>query len=909
MFRLLFPQLEIWFPNLREKLRMSGKQRFMLLLLFFNALLLAILVLSVRNLEIVERIATVQVEITRVVERLQTVQALEQQLVYITETPTPQQIVAVTPTPEQTSTTVPSPTVQAASTSTATATRTLAPTQTPTQVAAPSSTARVTPTATTRATPTTTRTQTPTPTATGTATLVPTPTATNVPAPTSTSVPPPTSTPSPMPASITLAASPSTVVANGTSFTTLTATVRDQYGQPVPNGVQVTFSTDLGTFGGSTTVSVATVGGQAQVQLSSATVGIATAIASVNAVVDSVNVFFVSGAPSSLVLTRAPDSVPADGAAFSTLQATVTDAGGNPVVDGTVVNFATTLGTLSGATASTVGGVASVTLRSTWAGTATVTATAGSASGTTTVSFTPVILIRKMVNPIAAGAGSDLTYAIEIENSTAGGTPALLTTLVDVLPAGFVYLAGSTVSPAFPSDPGVVGTQLTWTASPSPYALAPGGLIVTTFQVRATAPAGTYFNTATVNGTPFAPVTTGPAAAVTLYNPAPGGIAPASACNNADVAVTISGAYFSPGATARLGPYNLSAVWVNETTLTAVVPRYIAIGSHDLVVTNPGGASGTLPGAYTALDCSSPDVTLTSGWLGTYGRADPTAWNNGDDDQKQILFIDLPDGSGQFYIRVFDPDCGGGLDRAGAGTFNTPFTWSVYGGSGTITDPDARVPNPGGGATSGTLLATVTFMEDVTVDGQWYPMGPFNAGDGELVNGRRVFKLSLLAGPEPPFPIGSTDTDLNLYNVAVSTSPIANAAPPGARLFSYSWTFLIPAAEWATPPPIFAYVGGAVTSLVQHNFDYDSTGTAGITIVTPVRTLTGTSGDVSGNGFDISSSYAVQAGETGATWTIICWADPTPAISDNLVTFWATDQGGAALPLFARPTTQSPPVP
>ena len=82
---------------------------------------------------------------------------------------------------------------------------------------------------------------------------------------------------------------------------------------------------------------------------------------------------------------------------------------------------------------------------------------------------------------------------------------------------------------------------------------------------------------------------------------------------------------------------------------------------------------------------------------------------------------------------------------------------------------------------------------------------------------------------------------------------------------------------------------------------------AGISILTPQRTLTGVDGDVSGNAVVVTSDFARVAGEENTTWAVRVWAEPTGSFTDNLVTFWATDQGGRTLALFARSTNLPPP--
>jgi hypothetical protein len=99
----------------------------------------------------------------------------------------------------------------------------------------------------------------------------------------------------PTPDRLTLAADPQNIEANGTSTSTLTATVLDSTGDPVPDGTNVTFTTDRGTLG-SSTVTKQTSDGVATAtltsELSTETV-IATVIATANGVSDATAVFFI----------------------------------------------------------------------------------------------------------------------------------------------------------------------------------------------------------------------------------------------------------------------------------------------------------------------------------------------------------------------------------------------------------------------------------------------------------------------------------------------------------------------------------------------------------------------------------------------------------------------------------------
>lgn len=62
--------------------------------------------------------------------------------------------------------------------------------------------------------------------------------------------------------------------------------------------------------------------------------------------------------------------------------------------------------------------------------------------------------------------------------------------------------------------------------------------------------------------------------------------------------VTISGTGFLAGATVTIDVMALRVTVVNSTTITAIAPAHAA-GPADVVVTNPGGAGGTLTAAFT----------------------------------------------------------------------------------------------------------------------------------------------------------------------------------------------------------------------------------------------------------------------------------------------------------------------
>jgi CSLREA domain-containing protein len=142
------------------------------------------------------------------------------------------------------------------------------------------------------------------------------------------------------------------------------------------------------------------------------------------------------GPPANITVTANPSSIPVGGST-STIRANVMDAGGNPVADGTVVTFTTSLGTIAPPTRPTSNGLATVTLASGYtAGVATVTATAGVVSGTTTVLFPPsppqsVVVIAYPLQIPADGLSTSAITATVTDrygNPVADGTVVTLTT-------------------------------------------------------------------------------------------------------------------------------------------------------------------------------------------------------------------------------------------------------------------------------------------------------------------------------------------------------------------------------------------------------------------------------------------------------------------------------------------------
>ncbi|MFZ5918319.1 MAG: IPT/TIG domain-containing protein [Chloroflexota bacterium] len=181
---------------LRNRLDLGTRGRFILLIVLLNFLLLAVILLSIRNQEIVSKQVTAQAVIVQYQTRLAVIRRQATHIVYVTQTSTPVPP-SHTPTTSPTATATPTPlpptdTPTSIPTDTPTATATSQPTLTPTPSPTPTPTASPSPTVTTSPTPTATATPT------FTTTPTPTPTFTATPAPTATYTATPTHTPTPI---------------------------------------------------------------------------------------------------------------------------------------------------------------------------------------------------------------------------------------------------------------------------------------------------------------------------------------------------------------------------------------------------------------------------------------------------------------------------------------------------------------------------------------------------------------------------------------------------------------------------------------------------------------------------------------------------------------------------------------
>ena len=235
-------------------------------------------------------------------------------------------------------------------------------------------------------------------------------------------------------ATITLAANPDSIPADGSSSSSITATIKDSSGAPVTSGTAVTFTTTLGTFSNNLqSITVDTPDGTGIVSVSliaGVTPGTATVTAGSNGV-SAATYVVIGGSVGSITLTADPTSILADGGSSSAITATVKDAAGNPVNAGTSVVFTTNLGTFSNGTATitvitsdATGVVTASLIAGTTPGTATVTAEANSVTQPINVTFSgPPDNITATANPSTLTADGTSTSTVTATVLDSNGNP------------------------------------------------------------------------------------------------------------------------------------------------------------------------------------------------------------------------------------------------------------------------------------------------------------------------------------------------------------------------------------------------------------------------------------------------------------------------------------------------------
>jgi hypothetical protein len=205
-------------------------------------------------------------------------------------------------------------------------------------------------------------------------------------------------------ASINLQADPTSLVANGTSSTFITATLIASTGNPAVDGITVNFTTDLGRFSsdGAKTAAAITAGGTGKVRVQFISekdiFGTATIVANVGGVAQNIQIAFTEADdPSTIILDS--DSTVISILGTTGITAMVLDGEGNPVTDGTAVFFR-----------SDRAGTAVTPSDTTIDGLATAIFSAGKQSGVATVETTSGTVSATISITIASGPAGSLEF-------------------------------------------------------------------------------------------------------------------------------------------------------------------------------------------------------------------------------------------------------------------------------------------------------------------------------------------------------------------------------------------------------------------------------------------------------------------------------------------------------------------
>ncbi len=213
-----------------------------------------------------------------------------------------------------------------------------------------------------------------------------------------------------VPYHIVISASPTRVIADGSTVSIITAIPKDKDGHPMA-GIDVSFSTGIGIGALNKFYDETDENGIAEVELTSTVEGTATVTASVSSTEATTNVTFYEYNPTSIEMEREESSILADG--FSQIQiiARALDPSNEPI-SGAVIDFSTNYGTLE----RTTGVVANQS------GDATVTLTSEGSSYDLDVRVKAVIQGTSLADSIAVKfRGITLTTYVDSSKFAEGG--------------------------------------------------------------------------------------------------------------------------------------------------------------------------------------------------------------------------------------------------------------------------------------------------------------------------------------------------------------------------------------------------------------------------------------------------------------------------------------------------------
>ena len=276
-------------------------------------------------------------------------------------------------------------------------------------------------------------------------------------------------------------------------------------------------------------------------------------------------------------------------------------------------------------------------------------------------------------------------------------------------------------------------------------------------------------------------------------------------------------------------------------------------------------------------------------FLVTFGKDSETRW--GDDDFCQIFFFSIPrDFTQQFYIRVFDPDCGGEHDEF-YGEWNTRTMFSVYGGIGA--DPEQHEEAKGLekelNYKTGNLIQSRSFGNESRYDNNYYTFGPFTPTEGEFNERWNSYIFKVICE-------GLSGNDGNLYRYYLSRDANSNIPIEGSNAFTYKYTFRL-WNDFKSVSHIYPYIDSGVVSIRQSNFDWDDDGN----ILVVSRYRRGVEVPISGDNNWKTSFAPIEPAEVNSSLDFQFHKKQGELVRNNNVVIMLQNQRGDALQFFSSP--------
>lgn len=276
-------------------------------------------------------------------------------------------------------------------------------------------------------------------------------------------------------------------------------------------------------------------------------------------------------------------------------------------------------------------------------------------------------------------------------------------------------------------------------------------------------------------------------------------------------------------------------------------------------------------------------------FLVTFGKNGKTSW--GDDSFFSVWFFSIPgDYTKPFYVRVFDPDCGGEHDEI-QGDFNTRTLFSVYGGAGVDPDvnPDSRGDEKGLNYKKGNLLASRVFGKDARSDNKYHVFGPFNPTDGDFNKKWNSYIFKIVSE-------GVDGDDGNLFRYFLSADANSDIPLDGANAFTYKYIFRM-WNDFKSVAHIYPYIDTGIISVKQSNFDWDNDGK----ILVVSRYKQGVPVPISSEDNWVNSVIPVEPEEMNSSLDFQFHKKQGDLVRNNNVVVTTKNQRDEALPFYSSP--------